>query len=306
MFITLALKLVPRRGREFVPKAEGLHARLRPFLLIPFADGGPTTLDNLELRCPAHNAYEAEQWFAPRFARETGDAWPCLVWTKFPLSDTARGLSGATIDDKPPVTRAAHRLDHRVVVEAWQCLKDPESHTFTRGSAGESADRPTIHVREPPPDVRTGWARIVGFDDNLADLRQRNSCLSAIRCFHRHLTIDDRDNGQALWIEALPFGTSFAKSQRRAPEDVEQRTNKDGNHGEPEQHFRIHLTQAYTRRRRCLHQFPDSRYFQYDQSTFSPAEYRAAIRSAILAIASRSPSTLPRFVNTPTATSREG
>jgi hypothetical protein len=42
---------------------------------IPFADGGPTTVDNLELRCPAHNAYEAEQWFGPLLVRETGSAW---------------------------------------------------------------------------------------------------------------------------------------------------------------------------------------------------------------------------------------
>ena len=31
--------------------------------VIPFADGGPTRTENLELRCRAHNAYEAEQWF---------------------------------------------------------------------------------------------------------------------------------------------------------------------------------------------------------------------------------------------------
>jgi hypothetical protein len=42
---------------------------------VPFADGGPTTADNLELRCPAHNSYEAEQWFGPLFVRETGSAW---------------------------------------------------------------------------------------------------------------------------------------------------------------------------------------------------------------------------------------
>jgi 5-methylcytosine-specific restriction endonuclease McrA len=32
---------------------------------VPFADGGATTADNLELRCRAHNAYEAELWFGP-------------------------------------------------------------------------------------------------------------------------------------------------------------------------------------------------------------------------------------------------
>jgi len=42
---------------------------------IPFADGGPTTVDNLELRCPAHNSYEAERWFGPLLVRETGGTW---------------------------------------------------------------------------------------------------------------------------------------------------------------------------------------------------------------------------------------
>jgi hypothetical protein len=32
---------------------------------VPFADGGTTIADNLELRCRAHNAYEAERWFGP-------------------------------------------------------------------------------------------------------------------------------------------------------------------------------------------------------------------------------------------------
>jgi HNH endonuclease len=31
--------------------------------VIPFAAGGPTTAENLELRCRAHNTYEAEQFF---------------------------------------------------------------------------------------------------------------------------------------------------------------------------------------------------------------------------------------------------
>ena len=33
---------------------------------IPFSDGGATHTDNLELRCRAHNAYEAERWFGVR------------------------------------------------------------------------------------------------------------------------------------------------------------------------------------------------------------------------------------------------
>ena len=30
---------------------------------VPYADGGTTTPDSLELRCRAHNAYESERWF---------------------------------------------------------------------------------------------------------------------------------------------------------------------------------------------------------------------------------------------------
>ena len=29
----------------------------------PFADGGPATVENIQLRCRAHNQYESEQWF---------------------------------------------------------------------------------------------------------------------------------------------------------------------------------------------------------------------------------------------------
>ena len=34
--------------------------------VVPFADGGETTVENLELRCRAHNGYEAERWFGVR------------------------------------------------------------------------------------------------------------------------------------------------------------------------------------------------------------------------------------------------
>ncbi len=38
--------------------------------VVPFADGGPTTADNLQLRCRAHNAYEASVHFGPMLFRE--------------------------------------------------------------------------------------------------------------------------------------------------------------------------------------------------------------------------------------------
>lgn len=42
---------------------------------IAFADGGLTTVDNLELRCRAHNAYEADRWFGTMFTRERANNW---------------------------------------------------------------------------------------------------------------------------------------------------------------------------------------------------------------------------------------
>ena len=38
--------------------------------VVPYADGGESTAGNLELRCHAHNAYEADRWNGTLFARE--------------------------------------------------------------------------------------------------------------------------------------------------------------------------------------------------------------------------------------------
>jgi hypothetical protein len=46
--------------------------------VIPFADGGETNVSNLELRCRAHNAFEAERWSGPReedLIREVGPGY---------------------------------------------------------------------------------------------------------------------------------------------------------------------------------------------------------------------------------------
>ena len=53
------------------PETSGLEYHHR----IPFADGGPTTVENLELRCRAHNVYEAERWFGALVVREVATEW---------------------------------------------------------------------------------------------------------------------------------------------------------------------------------------------------------------------------------------
>jgi hypothetical protein len=42
--------------------------------VVPFAEGGVTDAENLQLRCRAHNAYEAERWFG-EFIREASVAY---------------------------------------------------------------------------------------------------------------------------------------------------------------------------------------------------------------------------------------
>jgi 5-methylcytosine-specific restriction endonuclease McrA len=48
--------------------------RLELHHVVPFARGGPTSAENLQLRCRAHNAYEAEQEFGARVSMSADDA----------------------------------------------------------------------------------------------------------------------------------------------------------------------------------------------------------------------------------------
>jgi hypothetical protein len=63
----------------------GSHGRCtdRGFLefhhVVPYAAGGQTTTENVELRCRAHNAYEAEQYFGPLLMREARASWGGLA-----------------------------------------------------------------------------------------------------------------------------------------------------------------------------------------------------------------------------------
>jgi 5-methylcytosine-specific restriction endonuclease McrA len=38
--------------------------------VVPYADAGPTTAANIQLRCRAHNGFEARTWFGPLVVRE--------------------------------------------------------------------------------------------------------------------------------------------------------------------------------------------------------------------------------------------
>lgn len=63
---------------------------------VPYAAGGETSVENLELRCRAHNAYEAERYFEhgqPLFARERCDAAWHIAWTSELVPERAETLA---------------------------------------------------------------------------------------------------------------------------------------------------------------------------------------------------------------------
>jgi hypothetical protein len=57
-------------GRCAFVSADGRRCAAEDFLefhhVVPYASGGPSTVDNIELRCRAHNGYEAERHFGRR------------------------------------------------------------------------------------------------------------------------------------------------------------------------------------------------------------------------------------------------
>jgi hypothetical protein len=52
--------------------------------VVPYAAGGPTTADNLELRCAAHNRHEAEQYFGQAFAMFAREERRTEIWNDGP------------------------------------------------------------------------------------------------------------------------------------------------------------------------------------------------------------------------------
>jgi hypothetical protein len=60
--------------------------------VVPYADGGQASAGNLQLRCRAHNALEAERHFAPLLVRERGLS-ENAVWTE-PLRSRRGAASG--------------------------------------------------------------------------------------------------------------------------------------------------------------------------------------------------------------------
>ena len=95
----------------------------------PFAAGGETTVTNIELRCPAHNAYEAERYFGPEVvatARARAAAGTPSTPTDDPPADSSRGefaspRGGEHGGSRPETDSQAAASDGAV-----RCLRAPD------------------------------------------------------------------------------------------------------------------------------------------------------------------------------------
>ncbi|HET9235213.1 MAG TPA: HNH endonuclease signature motif containing protein [Candidatus Eisenbacteria bacterium] len=84
------------QGRCAFMSQNGRWCSERRFLefhhVIPFAWGGETTIDNLELRCRTHNGYEGELIFGRVLRRSSAQARSVLESTRFKTSGGNRGV----------------------------------------------------------------------------------------------------------------------------------------------------------------------------------------------------------------------
>jgi hypothetical protein len=106
-------RLVDKRDKRrcaFVA-ANGRRCDERRFLefhhVVPYAAGGLPTAENVQLRCRAHNGYEADLFFGPGKRRLRGDVMPNgrAIYERVSVPGTGPGTS--TDSDRSPVPSAA-------------------------------------------------------------------------------------------------------------------------------------------------------------------------------------------------------
>ncbi len=87
--------------------------------VVPFAEGGATDVANLQLRCRAHNAYEAEEWFGPLIVKEATAAYGNSVRTELLVSCGARQTTQLSSGPNRPGTRqSAAGKSHQAATDA--------------------------------------------------------------------------------------------------------------------------------------------------------------------------------------------
>ncbi len=114
----------------------------------PYAAGGVSTADNIQLRCRAHNGYEAERYFGPRtppVVREPGGSYSiphraaapggCGPVTRSGPSDQARPLGSLELFGSTGSRKAAAQLNH--ALERPRAIKEVDARAGRRGRYAE-------------------------------------------------------------------------------------------------------------------------------------------------------------------------
>ena len=101
--------------------------RTMPAPVVPYAAGGATTADNLELRCAAHNRYEAEQYFGSMVVREERGLG---IWSDAATrSGRVRGPSRVGMGSSQSLASCSH-----AVCAMWRTRGTHRSGLMTSGS----------------------------------------------------------------------------------------------------------------------------------------------------------------------------
>jgi hypothetical protein len=90
--------------------------------VVPFADGGATTAANLQLRCRAHNAYEAEMHFGPLLVRERS-----ATYSSFQNEFASWHISCAGLTRSPTAKQARKMTVERITTAPHRLLRDGTS-----------------------------------------------------------------------------------------------------------------------------------------------------------------------------------
>ncbi len=123
------------------------HDRLELHHVVPFAAGGKKTAENIELRCRAHNVYEAEVYFGAEHvaaAREAAGATPARAGDG--------GRAGVPSDVRPatrPGATSKVRASSVPPVESQPLDKKHETSTNSMRSTGPGLKQQTHSDRQP-------------------------------------------------------------------------------------------------------------------------------------------------------------
>jgi hypothetical protein len=128
--------------------------------VVPYADGGATTADNLQLRCRAHNAYESERHFGPLWVRERAERGS---WTRSgtTLSDpsTSSGRAGSTSAAAPHAGKSLAARTLSVPRRLRMPVDDTcQAHRCAGRAVGIYADHTARSRREESPRALSGCA----------------------------------------------------------------------------------------------------------------------------------------------------